>query len=273
MYRFITCVAVVLLITALTAPVGAYPSLTPWTGTGNLPTAEVQESGSVALAVDFLPNKSTYYQDLKAIREPETISEDVLPARLVWGVNDKLEVGAGYQDEFSSKWLFATKYQIESDDSGSIAVGALYSQTDEFAYSSYAYRLPGLIVPDEEMFQLYVARTFPLGKTVAGKSKLNATIGANWTTRSWESNEFTDGYEDNAVRLFASLQAKYGKTLFAFDYQSSHGITEESPMWSMVGRYDISPRLTGQMGYSNAIGWPIGGQNRFFAGVCYTLGK
>lgn len=272
MYRTATLIAVILVLTALAVSSWAYPSLNPWTGTGSLPTAELQKPGTADLAVDFHDDEiHDDYYDLG-------LDYNGVPIRLVYGVNHRLELGAGFVSDYSDTWRFAAKYQLQADESGSVAVGAFYSHADAFDYYWFDwYDYPDLIsVPEMTEYNLYVARTFSVGKPQPEGVAHKITIGANWTMVSRDMSSWGDDYEDyeeGAFRLFASWQARYGRGSLAVDYQSGDTTIEAAPMWSAVTRYDISPTVKAEIGYGNSSGVLGSFDSRFFGGLCFTLGK
>lgn len=261
MNRIIALAAGVMLVAALAVSAWAQPSLHPWTGTGNLPTAELAKPGSITLAQDLVRDDSEFVDN----------DEDLMVTRLVLGINDRLEMGVSYGDEYSESLGLAAKYQIKSDESGSIAVGALYSSTAPYEIYYGGWYEDYFSVAREKAFQVYAARTFPIGKPQAGGVALRATVGANWTRLRYNYDQYAFGSDSDGFRLFASWQAEYGRGSLAVDYQSTEDSLDQSPMWSAVVRYDASSRLKLQMGYGNAYGFRGADGSRFFSGICYTV--
>ena len=213
----------------------AYPTLTGPTGLANLPTAGIVGAGGFNVAVDY------YDMD----------GEEAIPIRLLYGLNDTVELGASYWmqdgvDAFMLNGKWVTPLTLLDMP---WALGAQYMDFDF----------------DGTATQLYFVGTRPL---MEDDFALNGTFGLNWTSFS---EEFID---DDAIRFFVGFDATFANNLMlALEYQTKSSDLDEDALWSLLARYPFTETITGQIGYTNGLGGVIGlDDSNLFAGVNFAWG-
>jgi len=227
---------------ALISAAQAYPTLTGPTGLATLPTAAIAATGQLQVAADYF--------------NAEEWEGTVYPVRLLYGVNDSLEIGAAY-------WL-------NSDQSNAWGVNAKYLLPIKLADMPWAVGASYLNFPDwsETFTQVYFVGSKAFTEASAGMPGFNGTIGVNWTQDDWDFGT------DDAIRLYAGLEAIFANNLsVAGEFQTKNEDVDDNAIWSLVARYPFTPVLTGQVGVTNAFG-PFGwfDDSHVFAGASYAFG-
>lgn len=216
----------------------AYPTLTGPTGYAVLPSAEVAAPGELQLAADWY----------------DTGSNSTESVRLVYGLPGNIEVGGEYEiDEGDYIAGLHGKFQLPVPIAGfKTAVGVVTVKGQGTTWDAT---------------QAYVAMTRPITALGIG-TPLSMTVGANWTT-------VDDGIDDyNAVRLFGAIQCDITDKLSAcaeYQTRSSDLGYDNNAMSAVAVRYQITPCLSGQVGYTNAdefFGYYD--EHTLFAGLNYT---
>ena len=236
-------------LTALATSAWAYPSLNGLTGGGNLPTAEVAPAQTLTLALDL--------EDLEGRKAAQSW-------RALYGANDRFEASANFVQTERQTWGLDAKYVL----CPGTAVGTLFGTTSSLTLEPRKITPgpgPGTIVlPRTNTYQLFALHTFNLTPSEAGLG-LALTLGANWTSMA------ATGIDESAFRGFAVLQAKMGKVSIVGDYQTKDEDMESDAMWSAVARYQFSPQLGAEAGWSNSMGVLGSSDSRFFGGISYRM--
>lgn len=209
----------------------AYPTLNAETGIFALPNAYTADSGSTVGAVDLL-----------LLDE-----EDTVKARMLYGYNDRFEMGAA----------------LSAGIVDGISVSAKYRLTDTPAkFNMAAGGSLTLANHDETAVDLYLVGTQSfVVNTESGKALLG-TFGVH----------FVSANDDNTLRPFIGAQYPLGnKTELAAEYQVKDGNIFKKPLTSVVLRQQLSSEWTGQIGMSNATGFGATGDYRLFFGAQYLF--
>jgi len=223
----------------------AYPSLAGITGNGVLPTAAVVPAGQFNAALDYYNTNS---DGLKS----------TYPLRVVYGVMDGLEVGAGYtmvktDGDDVNAWNIDAKYVLPFKELAgfSLAAGARYGSTSGGAKIKAT--------------DLYVAatRAFDLSEL-----KLDATLGVNWEKLSGDVDQ-------SGIRFFVGLGTTLANKLsLAAEFQTKKENMDAKALWDVVARYPFTDMFSGEIGYGNYFGTGFIGANKsnLFVGVNATFG-
>lgn len=233
----------------------AYSSLAGMTGNGVLPTAAVAPAGTWNVAVD-------YYNSKKVDIGGATVDAKAsFPIRVLYGVMDNLEVGAGYTSwkfagQSANTWNVNAKYVLPFDGLAgfALAAGARYGSTDVKAAGK------NLNITD-----LYLAgtRSFDLSGFA-----LDTTVGVNWEKQS-------DLADADGFRFFLGLGTTLvNKLSLAAEFQTKDSDLDSKALWSVVARYPFTDMFSGEVGYSNYFnnGFAGNGKSNFFVGVNATFG-
>lgn len=222
---------------ALASAAFAYPTLTGPTGLATVPTAAVAPAGELTLAADWF----------------DTEVDETIPIRVLYGVGENFEIGAGYflQND-NDAWGVNAKYLTPLTLGGfAWALGAQYIDfTDADVTATQAY--------------FAGTRGFAISEDGAGPA-LAGTLGVNWT-------QLSNGVDEDAFRFFAGLELGFENGLsIAAEYQTEDDDIETDPVFSAVVRYPFTPALSAQVGITNG---PIvgGDDSNIFAGLSYAFG-
>ena len=218
----------------------AYPTLTGPTGLANLPTAGIVGAGGFNVAVDY------YDMD----------GEEAIPIRLLYGLNDTVELGASYwmQDGVDAFMLNAKWVTPLTLLDMPWALGLQYADFDF----------------DGTATQFYFVGTRPLLEGDDTMPAINGTFGVNWTM--YEEDDALD--DEDAFRFFLGFDATFANNLMlALEYQTKSSDLDEDALWSLLARYPFTETITGQIGYTNGFGGVIGlDDSNLFAGVNFAWG-
>ena len=209
----------------------AYPNLNATTGILAVPTAEVVRARTISWAGDVL-----FFDDT------------TLNARAIYGLTDRLEVGAGVIVGNDTALGVSAKYYTGVDVGG-------------FTWALGATLITGNEVGDGT--QLYLAGSRPFGVQQENGTGLVGTVGVN----------FTDLENRSALRPFVGAQLRLDTaTEVAGEFVLESGDFGDS-IFSLLVRQQLSDRLTGQLGLTNAYGFTGAENGIFFIGAAYALGR
>lgn len=223
---------------ALSSAAFAYASLTGPTGLVNVPTAAVEPAGQISVAIDGVDTKDNV----------------TVPVRVLYGAMENLEVGASasFQDKDEVFGLNA-KYQTPLAIAGfNWAGGAQYARYNLNAKD------------DDELWQLYWTGTREFTEATDTMPSFTGTVGVNWT----KFENF-----DGKFRAFAGLKAGFANNFSLTAEVQSDSDIDEDTLWSVVGRYSITPVLGAQVGYTNGFETMATDDSEVFAGISYVFGK
>lgn len=201
----------------------AYPNLNATSGIMAVPTAIVVPAGDAMWAADVL------------FQEDTTVN-----GRVVFGLAERLEVGAGF---------------IAGEDTA-FGLNAKYRLPAMIAGFAWAAGITGIFGDDiDEGMQIYATGTRPFefgdGMTLLG------TLGVN----------FTDVDTASAVRPFIGGQLQLGGgTEINGEFVFETGDFDES-ITSLFVRHRFSDRIVGQVGFTNAFGFTGVSDHDIFIGL------
>ncbi|MHB0938150.1 MAG: hypothetical protein ACYDCO_03950 [Armatimonadota bacterium] len=233
------------MIATLACSAFAYPTLAGPTGLVTVPDAAVASTGQFLVAAD-------YYN---------TDPDSTIPVRFVYGVGENFEVGALYAIQSdASAWGVNAKYRLPfALGPAGLAVGAQYFTSDDL---------------EETAMQLYAVGTLALMEATDTTPAFNGSLGVNWT--SDEVDVPLIGYDEDAIRIFAGVEAVFANNLrIVAEYQTENEDFELDSTWSVAARYPFTNALTAQIGMTNTFGpIPLFGidDRNLFAGVSYAFG-
>ena len=208
----------------------AYPNFNATTGILAVPTAETVNAGDLSWAGDILFFDDTTFN-----------------GRVIYGLTDQLEVGAGV---------------IVGSDT---AIGVSAKYYTGLTIGGFACALGLTMITGDQVgdgTQIYVAGTRPFGVQEENGTGLIGTVGVNFT-----------GVEgSSAFRPFAGAQLRLDTaTEVAAEFVLESGDWGDS-IFSLLVRQRCSDRLTVQIGLTNAFGFTGTDNLDFFFGAAYTLG-
>lgn len=232
---------------AATSAFAAYPTLAGMSGNGVLPTAAVASAGQWNVALD-------YYNSKKAsIGAATADAKASYPIRVLYGVMDGLEVGAGYTmwkiaDQDANTWNINAKYALPFDGLAgfALAAGARYGSTD--------IKAAGVKANITDLY-LVGTRAFDLSGFA-----LDTTIGVNWEKQGGDLDQ--DG-----LRLFLGLGTTLANKLsLAAEFQTKNSDLDSKSLFDVVARYPFTDMISGEIGYGNYFnnGFVGNGKSNFF---------
>lgn len=250
MKKLVRCLCIAFALAAMVVPAWTTPSLLGPSGTGALPTAEIANTGTITVAGDYL--------DI----------DDTTLWRAVYGFGDSFEISGAYVDMDASIFSLSAKYKLMATENSQTAVGVLYGNADgddePIVTTDSALRADDMgFEGDTDVWQIYAAHTVSLMPETETSIGLIGTVGANWT-------DISD--VDDALRFFASVEAKKGPASLAAEYQTKKSAIESDPIFSFVARYKFANGFAAQAGWTNSFGIVGWDESRFFGGVSYTFG-
>ena len=233
----------VLCIVVLAISIGAafsYPSLLGPTGGAALPVANVIPAGQWNLAADFY-NHSGGGLDAS------------IPIRVLYGLGNRVEIGAIYTlTDGDDSWGVNGKILTSSLLGGfNWSIGGVFERFNS----------------DSSAIQAYVVGTRVLIPGNENYPSIRGSIGLNWT--------LVDIFDDdaNAFRPFFNVDLGFNTgTNVTAEYQFKNSDIDSDALASIVVRHMFTPRLSGQAGFTNAIGG-IAGTNDFdlLVGINYKM--
>jgi len=165
-------------------------------------------------------------------------------ARAVLGLSDRLEAGAGVVIGDDTGLLLNAKYQLPIRPAGfTWAAGASYQTADDSGNG----------------YQLYFVGTRALPITTEA-NPLFGTIGLT----------FTDISDTSAIRPFVGAQLQLGNGELGGEFEFESGDFDRS-ISSIYYRQSLSPRLAGQIGFTNANGFVADDDHHFFLGAALSF--
>lgn len=261
--RFTVQIAATLAIVLLALPTCASLSLNGPTGSANLPTGDIAAPG-ITIAYDGLDTASSFVQSW----------------RMGYGISPKLELSGNYVATSRTTRGLSAKYLV-NEAIGKTAVGFASGTTSAFHITMRPIEgdlldtmappgppgpgpvgPPVMLVNRINTWQLYVAHTQPIVPAIAGRPALYGTIGVNYTDMSFKSG---------VVRAFGALEAKFGATSVAIDYQSPNSTVESDSMASIVVRHSLKYGFGIEAGWTNSMGMLGSSASHFFGGANYCL--
>ncbi|MHB9106285.1 MAG: hypothetical protein ACYDCO_04450 [Armatimonadota bacterium] len=208
----------------------AYPTFNAETGIVALPNAYTADSGSFVGAADLLFN-----------------DENTVKVRVLYGLNEKAEIGASLSSGIVDRVSFSAKYRFTDDPARfNLASGGSLTLAEN----------------DETALDLYLVATQSFNLHTESGNRLLGTFGVH----------FVKVEDDDSLRPFIGVQYALGNwTEIAAEYQLKDGNLFEKPLASVVLRQQLTPALSGQIGLSNATGFGATGDVRLFVGAQYTF--
>jgi hypothetical protein len=175
--------------------------------------------------------------------------DTTINARIVYGLTNQFEVGAALIAGTDTAFGVNGKYRT-----GLMLAG--------FDWAVGASLITGSDVGDG--MQVYFVGTRPIGLAQAGVANLIGTIGVN----------FTDLDSDiSGIRPFIGAQLRVATaTEVAGEFVLEAGDFDDS-IFSLLVRQQLNPRLTGQLGLTNAFGLTGTDNTDFFLGAAYAFGE
>ena len=285
--RFGLCAIIVLGIALLVSPVYAYSSLTGPTGTANLPTADIAQSG---LKISFSTQSATGVRsglvDLAVVGAMPFHTEEINAQawRVAYGLGKKIELSGDYTSSSRTTRGLAVKYLLNGDDKNKNAVGFVYGTTSALSLQLSGYYPPFQVKGEsDEPFppfpgpypsgyetitnrinttQVYFAHTATLITEGYKRPAVIGTVGMNYTDMT---------YRDGVGRAFGSVQFKYMNNIVAMDYQTLNTTIETHAMKSIVLRREFKSGVGVECGWTNSLGMLGDSGDRFFFGTDFMI--
>lgn len=265
MSTIVSRLCTMLSLVTLGVSVWATPALIGFTGTSNLPTADVATPQTASIALDLQDNNAGTTKSW----------------RLIYGLSECAEVGMAFVDTQRTTWAGTLKYRFGVKEECATAVGALVASTSELTINIPpvitptfvgATRFTGppppttVILPGTTTYQLYAVHTRQLLAQTSQQPAVTGSLGGNWTAMKSSDTDISK------FHAMASLEIRKGRTAFVADYQTAADDMDHRPMSSIALRYALSNRVNTELGFSNALGVLGGNVSRLFGGVSYQFG-
>jgi len=212
----------------------AYPTFNAETGIVALPNALTAKDGSLAIAADVM------FTDTNTVK-----------ARVIYGLNNRIEVGASLTAGNTNGGSISAKYRITDDVSRfNFAAGA------SLTFDNHT----------DNVLDAYLAATQAFATVTDARHPILGTLGVHLINVN----------SDNTLRPFVGVQIPMGnRTQLGAEYQLKGGDLFTDPLTSVVLRHNFDQAWTGQVGATNAIGGGSGDTHtyRLFIGAQYTFAK
>jgi len=208
----------------------AYPTLNAETGIVVLPNALTAQNGSVVGAADML------FAD-----------ENTFKARVLYGVDKNLEVGASLSTGITDGISISSKYRFTDPQSTfNLAAGGSLTLANH----------------DQTAVDLYLVGTQAFSRGKTSVNPILGTFGVHFITEN----------SDNTLRPFVGVQCPIGNnTQVAAEYQLKDGTFYQKPLTSVVLRHYFTTDWSAQIGVTNGTGFGSTTEVRPFVGVQYNF--
>jgi hypothetical protein len=200
-----------------------------------------------ATGVISLPNANTVgVNTFSAAADLLFFDSTRVDARAAYGITNRVEVGAALNAGSDSNYGLAAKYQLP-----------ITPLNFTWALGGSAFHATNGINSQ----QLYFVGTRPVPFTGTTGVNLYGTVGVNLT---WIESEA-------GFRPFVGGQLLLGpRTQIDAEAQFDTGSFDESTTFSLGLRQNFSPVFSGQVGFTNAVGYLGSGEHSVFVGLSFT---
>ncbi|HEY3416946.1 MAG TPA: hypothetical protein VGM23_08700 [Armatimonadota bacterium] len=221
----------------------AFPNLNATTGIYAVPTAETVNVGELTCAGDVLFMQDTTWAKRVVLFNYTTFNE-----RVIYGLTDQLEVGAG----------------VIVGNGTTVSINAKYRTgvtTGGFAWAVGMGLITGNTVDNGT--QIYLAGTRPFTTPKDNGASFIGTVGVNYTTV--ENRGVLCPFVGAQWRLRTGMEVD-GEFVLGSGGRGNSVI-------SLLVRQRLGHRLTGQLGITNALGFTGTNKYYYFMGAAYTFGR
>jgi hypothetical protein len=236
----------------------AIPSLGGPTGVVSTPTAAIAPQGELQAAVSY---QSLEVGAASAYEAAEDFS--VWSLQALAGITEQAELWAAYSSlrdgENTSLWGFGGKLQLTAEpaDDATLAVGASYGVFKDYVTSISMYGGPATsVTTDAKIRNAYIVATKDLSPLSAegwewgpgAGTRMLGSVGLMYI-----SLDPDEGSGESLTRPFVNLEfIGAGGTALGLEYRWKDNNMDDKAVFSAVLRHALSPRVTSEVGTTNA---------------------